>query len=292
MSENENKGKKANNEEVKKCFVMMPISKQLGYEDDENHFTKVYEQIFKPAIKKAGFEPFRVDEDKISDSIINKIFEAIQNSPMALCDLSARNPNVLYELGLRQAYDMPVVLVKDEKTSTIFDVSGINTVEYNSHRLFENVSKAIDDISEALVATNKGSVNTVVKIVKAQAANFNDVVVSDNDNINIMLNTIMSELRNIKNSQERTVSLSSNNRPLFDKKNLRYSRIIELKIDNMIPISEIVDLVSKLEMEMSVDISVRVTEDSIKIEIYGESKKNVDSVYRRIVSEISVLNDS
>ena len=49
---------------------------------------------------------------------------------MALCDLSNRNPNVLYELGLRQAYDKPVVLVQDDKTERIFDVSGINTVSY------------------------------------------------------------------------------------------------------------------------------------------------------------------
>ena len=115
-------------EEADKCFVIMPISDQGEY--PKGHFTKVYEQIFKPAILEAGYEPYRVDEDKISNPIINKIFDAVQNCPMALCDLSNRNPNVLYELGLRQAYDKPVVLVQDEKTPRIFDVSLIlyNTV--------------------------------------------------------------------------------------------------------------------------------------------------------------------
>ena len=79
----------------------MPISDQGEY--PKGHFSKVYEQIFKPAILEAGYEPYRVDEDKISNPIINKIFDAVQNCPMALCDLSNRNPNVLYELGLRQA---------------------------------------------------------------------------------------------------------------------------------------------------------------------------------------------
>ena len=124
----------------------MPISDQGDY--PKGHFTKVYNQIFKPAIIAAGYEPFRVDEDKISNPIINKIFDAVQNCTMALCDLSNRNPNVLYELGLRQAYDKPVVLVQDEKTPRIFDVSGINTVQYSSERLFENVMEAREKITE------------------------------------------------------------------------------------------------------------------------------------------------
>ena len=121
--------------EREKCFVIMPISDQGDYHS--GHFTKVYEQIFQPAIEEAGYKAYRVDEDKICDSIIDKIFRAAQEYPMAICDLSNRNPNVLYELGLRQAYNMPVVLVQDEKTERIFDVSGINTVTYNSGRQYE-----------------------------------------------------------------------------------------------------------------------------------------------------------
>lgn len=86
----------------KTCFVIMPFSSPESYDD---HFTKIYNQIFIPAIKKAGYEPYRTDENKICDSIINKIFDGVQKSAMVLCDLSSRNPNVLYELGLRQAYD-------------------------------------------------------------------------------------------------------------------------------------------------------------------------------------------
>lgn len=39
-------------EEIEKCFVIMPISDQGDY--PKGHFTKVYEQIFKPAIEDAG----------------------------------------------------------------------------------------------------------------------------------------------------------------------------------------------------------------------------------------------
>lgn len=184
-------------EEIEKCFVIMPISDQGDY--PKGHFTKVYEQIFKPAIEDAEYEPYRVDEDKISNPIINKIFDAVQNCPMALCDLSNRNPNVLYELGLRQAYDKPVVLVQDEKTPRIFDVSGINTVQYSSERLYENVIEARNKITEALISTKKGKENSIVKIVQAETASINMNEFSQEDRMEVMLNSIMSEVKEIRN---------------------------------------------------------------------------------------------
>ena len=194
-------------EEQERCFVIMPISDQGDY--PQGHFTKVYNQIFKPAIIDAGYKPFRVDEDKISNPIINKIFEAVQNCPMALCDLSNRNPNVLYELGLRQAYDKPVVLVQDEKTPRIFDVSGINTVQYSSERLFENVMEARKKITDALRSTRDGKVNSIVKIVQAESASMKMGEVSQEDRMEVMLNGIMSEIKEIRNATDRNSYLKN-----------------------------------------------------------------------------------
>lgn len=179
-----------------RCFVIMPISDQAGY--PEGHFTKVYDQIFKPAIEQAGYEAYRVDENVISDPIIGKIFEAIQECPMALCDLSSRNPNVLYELGLRQAYDKPVVLVQDEKTERIFDVSGINTLRYESARLYEDVIAAREKITEAICETKQGKKNSIIKIVKAQTAEISTDSLSREDKIEIMLSGLIADVKDIK----------------------------------------------------------------------------------------------
>lgn len=182
--------------EKEKCFVMMPISNQGDYPD--GHFTKVYQQIFKPAIEEAGYEPYRVDENIISDSIIVKIFDAIQTCPMAICDLSNRNPNVLYELGLRQAYDKPVVLLQDDKTEGIFDVSGISTVYYKSNRLYENVVEAKHRITEAIIATRDGNTNTLAKIIKANMAIISTEAISENDRLDILLRQVLSSVNEIK----------------------------------------------------------------------------------------------
>lgn len=178
------------------CFVIMPISDQGDY--PKGHFDKVYEQIFQPAIREAGYEPYRVDENKMCDSIMKKIFDAIYNSPMALCDLSNRNPNVLYELGLRQAYDKPVVLVQDDKTERIFDISGINTVYYKSNRLYENILEAREKIKAAILSTKEGKEASIVKIWQAVAADVSHESISKEDKIEIMLHRMMSDIQDLK----------------------------------------------------------------------------------------------
>lgn len=213
--------KNAKDESTKqeKCFVMMPISDQGDY--PEGHFTKVYEQIIQPAVREAGYEPYRVDENNICDNIINKIFDAIQECPMAICDLSNRNPNVLYELGLRQAYDKPVVLMQDEKTEKIFDIGGISTVFYNSARLYEDVIEAREHIKNAILSTKAGKMNTLVRIVKARTPDLSNVEVSQDDKINVMLDGIYNELRQINKRDSYDNECSNNDKiPILrDSKN-------------------------------------------------------------------------
>jgi hypothetical protein len=189
-----NEGKK------EKCFVIMPISDQGDY--PQGHFTKVYEQIIKPSVEGSGYEAYRVDENNICDAIINKIFTAIQECPMAICDLSNRNPNVLYELGLRQAYDKPVVLIQDEKTEKIFDISGISTVFYKSTRLYEDVLEARESIKKAILSTKEGKSNTLAKVIKVKTADFSQVEVSQDDKTNIILEDIYKEIRELKTAEQ------------------------------------------------------------------------------------------
>lgn len=101
------------NENKIDCFVIMPIGDCDGY--NSGHFTRVYEDIIKPAVSQAEFKPIRGDEvaktNLIQLDILNKLLE----TPIAVCDLSSRNPNVLFELGIRQAFDMPVVLIQEKE---------------------------------------------------------------------------------------------------------------------------------------------------------------------------------
>ncbi len=117
---------------------------------------------------------------------------------MALCDLSNRNPNVLYELGIRQAYDKPVVLVQDEKTERIFDVSGISTVQYSSKRLYEEVLENRKAITEAIRSTKEGKQNSIIKVVNVKNAEVQKGEVSKEDKIEVLLSGLLEDVKELK----------------------------------------------------------------------------------------------
>ncbi len=131
-----------------KCFVIMPISDQAGYKP--GHFNKIYELI-KEAIRKAGFEPLRVDEQNIGN-FQSDILEDILTSEMVICDLTTRNPNVLFELALRQAANLPVVLIHEEGTEWISDITTLSVISYKRKAVFcsEDSDTMIDVISNAI----------------------------------------------------------------------------------------------------------------------------------------------
>ena len=206
------------------CFVIMPISDQGDY--PTGHFTKVYEQIIKPAVEDAGYEAYRVDENNICDAIINKIFNAIQDCPMAICDLSNRNPNVLYELGLRQAYDKPVVLIQDDKTEKIFDISGISTVFYKSTRQYEDVLEAREKIKNAILSTKEGKEKTLTKVIQVNTATFFPMEVSQDDKTYAMLERIYNEIKQLKDGEKAVYWNSA-------KSNIAYAYMYSGRIDDL-----------------------------------------------------------
>lgn len=139
----------------KECFVIMPISDQDGYEPD--HFKLVYEDIIKIACKNAGYKAIRADDVKQTNLIHKDILQKILETPMAICDLSSNNPNVLFELGIRQAFDKPVVLIKDKTTKSIFDLSPLRHTEYLSTHKYRDVLNAQNKIKQALIDTAKAA---------------------------------------------------------------------------------------------------------------------------------------
>lgn len=86
------------------CFVLMPFGRKTdstsGVAID---FDAVYQQIIAPAIRDAGFDPIRADEEKTGGVIYKPMFERLILCDYAVADLTMANPNVFYELGVRHA---------------------------------------------------------------------------------------------------------------------------------------------------------------------------------------------
>ena len=84
--------------ETKECFIIMPISDADGY--PTGHFKHVYDNIIYPSCEMAGYQAVRADEIKATNLIHLDILKRLIDTPIAICDLSSRNPNVLFELGI------------------------------------------------------------------------------------------------------------------------------------------------------------------------------------------------
>lgn len=127
------------------CFVMMPFSPPLG-----GYFDTVYE----PAIKKAGLKAIRADNDVFgTGKIIDQIWSGINSARVLLAELTTKNPNVFYELGLAHALRKPVVLVS--RTQEIpFDVSHVRVIYYDLNDPFWG-TKLIDKVAENIVSALK-----------------------------------------------------------------------------------------------------------------------------------------
>lgn len=193
--------------ENKNCFVIMPIADCDGYE--KGHFAHVYDDIIKPAIDKTEFTAIRADEVKETNFIHLDILKKLIDAPIAVCDLSTRNPNVLFELGIRQAFDKPVVLIQEKGTPKIFDIAPLRYLEYSKEMKYHEVLESQKSLQEAIEATkaaegDSGNINSIVKLMALSSP----AIIPNLDNSNkevLALDVMRSQMNDLKMMMEMMV---------------------------------------------------------------------------------------
>ena len=177
------------------------ISDPDGYE--AGHFRRVRHDLFAGACEIASYKDVRADDIAETNVIHLDFLQRIIQSPMAICDLSTRNPNVLFELGVRQAFDMPVVIVQQEGTERIFDVSILRAIEYKPSLRYRDVLEKQKEIAEALIATRErktNSVNSLVSLLSLAPASLKSEG-ADGSATHTMLRTLIGMVSRITEEQ-------------------------------------------------------------------------------------------
>lgn len=128
------------------CFVMQPFGGHLG---------TYYEAIFKPAIEQAGLTPIRADDDIFATGkIMDQVWRGIRKATVLVAELTSKNPNVFYELGLAHALEKPVILVSSNQDDVPFDLRHIRAIFYDTNDPFwgpKLIDKIADNIKSALI---------------------------------------------------------------------------------------------------------------------------------------------
>lgn len=134
----------------KVCGIIMPISSIDGC--NAEHWADVL-GIISTAAKDAGYEPNLVSNSEDIGVIQKRIVQNLYDNDIVVCDVSGKNANVMFELGLRLAFDKPTIVIKDDKTGYSFDTSPIEHLEYPRDLRFQTIVDFKSKLARKIEAT-------------------------------------------------------------------------------------------------------------------------------------------
>jgi hypothetical protein len=140
------------------CGLIMPISILDGCTAD--HWAEV-KSIVIEAVESIASPRFvtRIVSDADEVGVIQKrIVQNVYNSSIVVCDVSGKNPNVMFELGMRLAFDKPTVIIKDDRTDYSFDTGVIEHIPYPRDLRFTKIVDFKKRLAERVSSTYKASV--------------------------------------------------------------------------------------------------------------------------------------
>lgn len=136
--------------EVKqKCFVIMPFS-QTSEKHTEEYWTNHYEKCIRLFIE-SGHPLIAERSSPLRGDIVRQIITNLVTVPIVVADLTDANPNVYWELGVRQSFKHGTITIAEEGTALPFDLGGKGTLFYlpTDHIKMQDFrskfDKAIDD---------------------------------------------------------------------------------------------------------------------------------------------------
>jgi CheY-like chemotaxis protein len=112
----------------RQCFVIMPFSKTKSCRSED--WTEIYSNVIKPAVEGAGFNYECRRSDALVGNIIEDILDHLNRADLVIADLTDRNPNVFYELGVRHALRRGTILITQKIACVPFDLRPYAIQEY------------------------------------------------------------------------------------------------------------------------------------------------------------------
>jgi hypothetical protein len=132
--------------ETKRIFVAMPFAEQ---------FEDTYYLGIIPAARRASAVCIRVDQNYLSQQILDAIHTEIRLSDLVVADLTNANPNVTYELGFAHALKKPSIHISATQPEYLpFDLRQWSTQYYKFGNVHELARKLSDMIQHALAENN------------------------------------------------------------------------------------------------------------------------------------------
>ena len=120
------------------CFVLMPFLEEL---------TEVYEDCIKTSINESKMECKRADDIFHNSSIVEVIWTEICAAEVIIADLTGKNPNVFYELGIAHTLGKETIMITQNQDDVPFDLRHLRYIEYS------NTGRGLQELKKQLVLT-------------------------------------------------------------------------------------------------------------------------------------------
>lgn len=129
--------------DLDQVFVLMPFT-----EDWSDH---IWRRHIKPVVESLDLKCIRADDFFSPTVIIEDVWKAINTSNIIIADLTGRNANVFYELGIAHVIGAPVILLSQDHETPAFDTAHWRQIRYQDNSdgcelLEEQLKKALESI--------------------------------------------------------------------------------------------------------------------------------------------------
>lgn len=269
------------------CGIIMPIA-TMSAEYTADHWSDV-RQILHKAIERAGFIPRIVSDSEESTVIHGSIINNIYNDAIIVCDVSNKNANVMFELGMRLAFNKPVVIVKDDKTDYSFDTGNIQHEPYRRDLRHSTVEKFIDDLSKKILKTYEASQREDYQSFlsffgKFEVARVENKPIGESEAIEKVLNKMTALESQIKNLSHGNLEITSNTSMSVD------NLIIDYQIQY---IGKLETIINSIETKIPLVSEVNYSFEKEKFYIKFKEKISVNYAkkYNDIIKSIIQGND-
>lgn len=120
------------------CFVLMPFRDQ---------FRRIYNDHIKTTLVSIGLKVLKSDDIFTTTEIIEDIWEYINKASIIVADVTGRNGNVFYELGIAHTVGKPVIILTQDENDIPFDLRHLRYFKYSDNEegwkaLRENLKNA------------------------------------------------------------------------------------------------------------------------------------------------------
>lgn len=107
------------------CFVLMPFA-------DLKDMQRVYGDHIKPVVeRRCNLRCERADDIHDISGVMQSVWESINRARIIIAEMTERNPNVFYELGIAHTLGKPVIMVTQSMEFVPFDLKHLRCIVYD-----------------------------------------------------------------------------------------------------------------------------------------------------------------